>query len=229
MRQDASPRSSDVRFIGALMGRYLLASRKNRTHRVQVFACRLQSISPQLMVASAPVLGAPGEELSANFEPFGTVRGRVARLIDGGFSMAIEANSDERDLLVKRIGWYKKKVFQGVADKRAHRRLMPRDPRSTILFGDGSRLPCLTSTCRARAQRCQRTYSPISAHPWQWAGWWRVWCAGWRSASPCSSSASRTPRASRSACTCPPAPSARSAPVWPLAPRKRRRSCDASR
>lgn len=143
MRQDASKRSSDVRFIGALMGRYLLASRKNRSHRVQVFACRLQSISSQLMVASAPVLGAPGEELSANFEPFGTVRGRVERLIDGGFSMAIEANALERDLLVKRIGWYKKRVFHGVADKRAHRRVMPRDPRSTILFGDGTRLPCL--------------------------------------------------------------------------------------
>lgn len=143
MRQDASKRSSDVRFIGALMGRYLLASRKNRSHRVQVFACRLQSISPQMMVASAPVLGAPGEELSANFEPFGTVRGRVERLIDGGFSMAIEANALERDLLVKRIGWYKKRVFHGVADKRTHRRVMPRDPRSTILFGDGTRLPCL--------------------------------------------------------------------------------------
>lgn len=122
------------------MGRYLLASRKNR---VQVFACRLQSISPQLMVASAPVLGAPGEELSANFEPFGTVRGRVERLIDGGFSMAIETSAEERDLLIKRIGWYKKRVFHGVADKRAHRRVMPRDPRSTILFADGSRLPCL--------------------------------------------------------------------------------------
>lgn len=143
MRQDASQRSSDIRFIGALMGRYLLASRKNRSHRVQVFACRLQSISPQMMVASAPVLGAPGEELSANFEPFGTVKGRVERLIDGGFSMAIEANALERDLLIKRIGWYKKRVFHGVADKRAHRRVMPRDPRSTILFGDGTRLPCL--------------------------------------------------------------------------------------
>ncbi len=143
MRQDASQRSSDIRFIGALMGRYLLASRKNRSHRVQVFACRLQSISPQMMVAWAPVLGAPGEELSANFEPFGTVKGRVERLIDGGFSMAIEANALERDLLIKRIGWYKKRVFHGVADKRAHRRVMPRDPRSTILFGDGTRLPCL--------------------------------------------------------------------------------------
>lgn len=143
MGQNASQRSSDIRFIGALMGRYLLASRKNRRHRVQVFACRLQSISPQLMVASAPVLGAPGEELSANFEPFGTVRGRVERLIDGGFSMAIETSAEERDLLIKRIGWYKKRVFHGVADKRAHRRVMPRDPRSTILFADGSRLPCL--------------------------------------------------------------------------------------
>lgn len=143
MGQNASQRSSDIRFIGALMGRYLLASRKNRSHRVQVFACRLQSISPQLMVASAPVLGAPGEELSANFEPFGTVRGRVERLIDGGFSMAIETSAEERDLLIKRIGWYKKRVFHGVADKRVHRRVMPRDPRSTILFADGSRLPCL--------------------------------------------------------------------------------------
>lgn len=143
MGQNASPRSSDIRFIGALMGRYLLASRKNRSHRVQVFACRLQSISPQMMVASAPVLGAPGEELSANFEPFGTVRGRVERLIDGGFSMAIETTAEERDLLIKRIGWYKKRVFHGVADKRAHRRVMPRDPRSTILFADGTRLPCL--------------------------------------------------------------------------------------
>lgn len=143
MGQNASQRAGDIRFIGALMGRYLLASRKNRSHRVQVFACRLQSISPQLMVASAPVLGAPGEELSANFEPFGSVRGRVERLIDGGFSMAIETTAEERDLLIKRIGCYKKRVFHGVADKRAHRRVMPRDPRSTILFADGTRLPCL--------------------------------------------------------------------------------------
>ena len=143
MGQNASQRSSDIRFIGALMGRYLLASRKNHNHRVHVFACRLQSISPHLLVASAPVLGTPGEELSANFEPFGTLRGRVERLIDGGFSMAIETSAEERELLIKRIGWYKKRVFQGVADKRAHRRVMPRDPRSTILFGNGARLPCL--------------------------------------------------------------------------------------
>ena len=140
--QDAG-RPSDVRFIGALMGRYLLASRRHRAECVQVFACRLQSISPQQMVASAPVPGAPGEEVSANFEPFGLVRGKVERLIEGGFSVAIDACAEERALLAKRIAWYKKKTFHGLADKREHKRVMPRDPRSLLIFADGSVLECL--------------------------------------------------------------------------------------
>ncbi len=122
---------------------YLLASRRNRTQCVQVFACRLQSISPNAMVASAPVTGDPGEEVSANFEPFGLVRGKVDRLIDGGFSVAIQARDDERELLARRIAWYKKKTFSGLTDKREHKRVMPRDPRSQLVFADGQTLECL--------------------------------------------------------------------------------------
>lgn len=140
--QDAG-RPTDVRFIGALMGRYLLASRRYRTECVQVFACRLQSISPQQMVASAPVSGDPGEEISANFEPFGLVRGKVERLIEGGFAVAIDARDDERVLLAKRIAWYKKRTFHGLSDKREHKRVMPRNPRSLLMFGDGSLVECL--------------------------------------------------------------------------------------
>lgn len=140
--QNAS-RPSDVRFIGALMGRYLLASRRYRAECVQVFACRLQSISPQIMVASAPVSGDPGEGVSANFEPFGLVRGKVERLIEGGFSVAIEADEAQRKLLAKRIAWYKKKTFDGLTDKRDHKRVMPRDPRSLLVFADGSMMECL--------------------------------------------------------------------------------------
>lgn len=136
-------RPSDVRFIGALMGRYLLASRRHNAECVQVFACRLQSISPQTMVASAPVPGAPGEEVSANFEPFGLVQGKVERLIEGGFSVAIEASEAQRTLLGKRIAWYKKRTFDGLADKREHKRVMPRDPRSLLVFADGSTVECL--------------------------------------------------------------------------------------
>lgn len=136
-------RASNVRFIGAVMGRYLLASRRNRADSVQVFACRLQSISPQQMVASAPVPGHPGEEISASFEPFGLLRGKVERLIAGGFSVAIEARGEERARLARRIAWYKKNTFHGLSDKRAHKRVMPRDPRSQLVFADGTMVECL--------------------------------------------------------------------------------------
>lgn len=141
--QNAPSRAGDVRFIGALMGKYLLASRRNRALGVQVFACRLQSISPHLMVASAPVVGDTGEELSASFGPFGLLRGRVERLIEGGFAAAIEAEEAERLLLAKRIAWYKKRTFNGLSDKRQHRRVMPRDPRSVLVFADGWTVECL--------------------------------------------------------------------------------------
>lgn len=141
-RQNAE-RPSDVRFIGALMGRYLLASRRKRTEGVRVFACRLQSISPQTMVASAPVTGQPGEEVSANFEPFGLLHGKVDRLIDGGFTVAIRAGHSERSLLARRIAWFKKRTFDGLTDKRSHKRIMPRDPRSMLVFADGSMVECL--------------------------------------------------------------------------------------
>ncbi len=141
-RQNASARS-DVRFVGALMGKYLLASRRDRAACVQVFACRLQSISPKHLVASAPVVGDLGEGMSASFEPFGLLRGRVERMIDGGFAVAIDADPDDRALLAKRIAWYKRRTFNGLTDKRSHRRLMPRDSRSLLVFGDGRALECL--------------------------------------------------------------------------------------
>ncbi|WP_374622824.1 PilZ domain-containing protein [Devosia sp.] len=139
----SAPGRSDVRFVGALMGKYLLASRRDRAACVQVFACRLQSISPRQLVASAPVVGDLGEGMSASFEPFGLLRGRVERMIDGGFAVAIEAEPDDRALLAKRIAWYKRRTFNGLTDKRAHRRLMPRDPRSLLMLADGRALECL--------------------------------------------------------------------------------------
>jgi hypothetical protein len=95
------------------------------------------------MVASAPVQGDPGEDVSANFEPFGLVRGRIERLIEGGFSVSIDAHDDERALLAKRIAWYKRRTFNGLSDKRDYKRVMPRDPRSLLVFADGVVMECL--------------------------------------------------------------------------------------
>ena len=135
-------KGADVRFIGPVMGRYTLESRV-RPSGVQIFAIRLQSISPALLVASAPVPGNVGEVITAHFVPFGNVRGRVARHIDGGFVIDIEGDHARRRKLAARIEWYKKRVFSGVTDKREHKRFMPREPKSAVVLADGTVLPCL--------------------------------------------------------------------------------------
>src|SRR5688572_8784077 len=107
-------RGADVRFIGHVLGRYTLESRVRPTG-VQISAVRLQSISPTTLVASAPVKGRIGETVTAHFVPFGNVRGRVTRHIDGGFIVEIEGDHDRRRKLAKRIEWYKKRTFAGIS------------------------------------------------------------------------------------------------------------------
>ncbi len=126
----ASPgKGPDVRFIGPVIGRYTLESR-SRPSGVQIFAIRLQSISPFMMVASAPVIGDVDELVTSHFIPFGNVRGKISRHIEGGFCVDVDADAGGPRPARRQIEWYKKRTFSGLTDKREHKRFMPRDPRS---------------------------------------------------------------------------------------------------
>jgi hypothetical protein len=157
-------KGADVRFIGPVMGRYTLESRI-RPSGVQIFAIRLQSISPALLVASAPVPGRVGEVVTAHFVPFGNVRGRVARHIDGGFVIDIEGDYARRRKLAARIEWYKKRVFSGVTDKREHKRFMPREPKSAVVLADGTVLPCLVIDLSSSGAAISVDHSPQVGDP----------------------------------------------------------------
>lgn len=135
-------RAADARFVGPVMGRYALDSRM-RSSGVQIFACRLQSISPTEIVASGPVLGEIEEGVTLNFEPFGTLRGKIDRHIDGGFGIELDARDEDRGKLASKINWYKKRTFAGVTDKRKHKRFLPREARSAVVMANGDVLPCL--------------------------------------------------------------------------------------
>ena len=157
-------KGADVRFIGPVMGRYTLESRV-RPSGVQIFAVRLQSISPAMLVASAPVPGRIGETVTAHFVPFGNVKGRVARHIDGGFVIDIEGDHERRRKLAARIEWYKKRVFAGVTDKREHKRFMPREPKSAVVLSDGSVLPCLVIDLSSSGAAVSVDYRPEIGEP----------------------------------------------------------------
>jgi hypothetical protein len=133
----------DVRFIGAVAGRYALPQRRNTgDSKVAVYACRLCSISTRLAVVVGPVSGREGEVVTAHFDEFGILRGKITRKLPSGFVLELLLNDAERNKLGGKIVWQKKKVYDQVSDKRDHKRILPRDPRTTLTLADGSQLPC---------------------------------------------------------------------------------------
>ena len=100
-----------------------------------------------------------------HFQPFGTVRGTVARHIDGGLCMDIEADDEEREKLASKIDWYKKRTFAGVTDKREHRRFMPREPRSAVVLADGTVMPCLVIDVAASGAAVSADVDPALGEP----------------------------------------------------------------
>ena len=74
-------RRKDIRFVGSVNGHYTLTSRRNvATGGAQVFACRVQSISPLVAVLSAPVCGEQNEAVTAYLEELGILRGEIIRV-----------------------------------------------------------------------------------------------------------------------------------------------------
>jgi hypothetical protein len=135
--------ADDVRHVGAVSGCYTLASRrKAASGHAQVFACRATSISPKEAVLMAPVRGELGERLTTRFDHFGILRGQVSRLLPDGFAMTIEMSEGERVSLAAKIAWLKKRTTHVAVDHREHKRSLPHDPRSVILFADNSTQGC---------------------------------------------------------------------------------------
>lgn len=133
----------DVRFIGAVAGRYALSDRRvGDDGKVSVYACRLCSISTRLAVVVGPVTGREGDSVTAHFDEFGILRGKISRKLPSGFVMDLQLNDVERNKLGGKIIWQKKRVHEQVPDKREHKRILPRDPRTLLTLGDGSQIPC---------------------------------------------------------------------------------------
>lgn len=130
----------DARYSGPVIGRYLLASRRGRPEGAQVFACRLDTITPMTLIATAPVSGAVGEDLDVNFEPFGLLRGRVRHSTSTGFAMTITASDEDRYILSRRIDFYARNP---PLERRSSQRLLPEDPHSVVMLADGTRRACL--------------------------------------------------------------------------------------
>src|ERR1041385_3364263 len=73
-----------------LLGRYMLADRRE-------FPCQVIDMSPGGMALIAPIAGQPGERVIAYVDHLGRLEGKIARHIENGFAMMIEAPLRTRD------------------------------------------------------------------------------------------------------------------------------------
>lgn len=133
-------RRRDVRIIVSVPGRYWIPDRGSKSDR---FACRAINISVQAIAFAAPVRGAVGDWVKSEVEHFGRLEGPIQRLLDDrGFVMRIEATDGERRRLARSIDWFELHKNHEVGDRRTQARFVPDNPRSTLMFADGTLLEC---------------------------------------------------------------------------------------
>ncbi|WP_164730516.1 PilZ domain-containing protein [Pelagibacterium montanilacus] len=140
--QDAPAIDDRTRHITDIRGRYFLAKWRGESPTVSSFTCRIRRISPLTMSLSAPVGGTVGDVVITHFDELGVITGTIARNLGFGFVVAIQALHAERTRLAARVTWLEKRRNFQVPERRRHPRVIPRNPESTIILADGSRMRC---------------------------------------------------------------------------------------
>jgi hypothetical protein len=128
--------------IVSIPGRYVFPNRQSAHGSRSEFACRVVNISLHAVTLIAPVVAAIGEPVITYSGEFGKLQGSITSVHDRGFVMSIAATNEERAKLAVKIDWYEKNKNHDIFDGRKHKRIVPKDPYSILIFSDGQQLRC---------------------------------------------------------------------------------------
>jgi hypothetical protein len=118
-----------------LLGRYMLPDRRE-------FPCQVTDMSPGGMALVAPVSGKAGDRVVAYVDHLGRLEGTIVRVYPNGFAMSIAATARKRDKLAAQLTWLANRHILNLPEDRRHDRVVPRNPRTTMVLGDGTTISC---------------------------------------------------------------------------------------
>jgi hypothetical protein len=118
-----------------LLGRYMLADRRE-------FPCQVINMSPGGIALVAPVSGNPGERVIAYVDHLGRLEGKIARMLDNGFAMTIEATLRKRDKLAAQLTWLANRHILNLPEDRRHGRFVPRKTMARLILPNGKNVAC---------------------------------------------------------------------------------------
>ena len=118
-----------------LLGRYMLSDRRD-------FPCQVIDMSPGGMAIVAPIMGAPGERVIAYVDHLGRLEGKIARALENGFAMTIEATLRKRDKLAAQLTWLANRHILNLPEDRRHGRFIPRKAMARMILPSGNNVTC---------------------------------------------------------------------------------------
>jgi hypothetical protein len=118
-----------------LLGRYMLADRRE-------YPCQVVNMSPGGIALAAPVSGNPGERVIAYVDHLGRIEGKIARTLDNGFAMTIEATLRKRDKLAAQLTWLANRHILNLPEDRRHGRFVPRKTLARMITPNGKNIAC---------------------------------------------------------------------------------------
>ena len=121
-----------------ITARYNIGNKRDpgETER-RFFVCRVDAINVKTMVLVAPVLGDVGEKIIVQSDELGELTGPLVEVADRGFKLDIEATKEERSKLARKLKWLEKHHVGEAHNRRKHKRVVPREPLSTLVLADG--------------------------------------------------------------------------------------------
>ena len=146
-------------------GRYNIGNVNPRTNERIFLACRAENITAHSMNLTVPVVGRKGTPITVQFDEFGELKGEITGSAARGFDLDIKATDEERARLKARIAWIKTNKKHAVSDQRKHKRVVPREPISTLVFADGETPRCFVIDMSAAGAAVSAPVAPPIGTP----------------------------------------------------------------
>jgi hypothetical protein len=113
-----------------ILGRYMLSDRRE-------YPCQTIDMSPGGVAIHAPVKGKIGERVVIYFDQLGRVEGKIVRHLESGFALVLSVPFIKREKLADQLTWLANRQSLGMPEDRRHERVVPHNPRSTLILTDG--------------------------------------------------------------------------------------------
>lgn len=132
-------RNDTPRVLVGMRGRYSVEGWRDADGNIRQFACEILKISPHAIKLSAPVTGAVGRWVVANFEHLGKFEGPIVQILPRALVMKILGTNEDRARVASKLAWI---TDAEKAEARRFPRLVPALPESSVSVAGDATVPC---------------------------------------------------------------------------------------